>query len=304
MSTYVLDNAAEQTGQRFASLEACYDPVTIRQLQAIGVAHGWSCLEVGAGNGSIARRLTELAAPDGYVVATDIDPRWIDAGHSNIELRRHDIAADELERDTFDLAHARLVLSHLPDRDRAMRRMIESLKPGGWLLIEDFDAHWLRPMAIGEPADIALADTVVHAFRLVLAQSGVDLGYGRRCSPLLRERGLIDVHVDAHIEIAPGGLSLSCDAESEEVALTRVIARRRVRPGFDRWRALRPVIDGQPKGADADTSEFTNHRDPKPASTRRLRLLLRPCQRPEQEPGAGGRLGDEPAVWVRVAGVR
>jgi hypothetical protein len=34
MGTYALDNAAEQTGQRFASLEACYDPVTTRQLRA------------------------------------------------------------------------------------------------------------------------------------------------------------------------------------------------------------------------------------------------------------------------------
>jgi SAM-dependent methyltransferase len=205
MSTYVLDDAAEQTGQRFASLEACYDPVTTRQLQAIGVAAGWSCLEVGAGNGSIARWLADRAAPEGHVVATDINPRWIDAGHPNIELRRHDIVSEELERDTFDLAHARLVLSHLPDRDRALRRMIDSLKPGGWLLIEDFDAYWLSPMAIGKPAEIAFADKVLHAFRQVLEQSGVDLGYGRRCATLLRERGLIDVHVDAHIEIADGG---------------------------------------------------------------------------------------------------
>jgi tRNA A58 N-methylase Trm61 len=85
MNTYVLANAAEQTGRRFASLEACYDPVTIRQLQAIGVADGWWCLEVGAGSGSIARRLAELAGPDGHVVTTDIDPRWIEAGHANIE---------------------------------------------------------------------------------------------------------------------------------------------------------------------------------------------------------------------------
>jgi SAM-dependent methyltransferase len=173
MSTYVLDHAAEQTGQRFASLEACYDPVTIRQLQAIGVVDGWWCLEVGAGSGSIVRRLAELAGPDGHVVATDIDPRWIEAGHANIELRRHDIVAHELEHDTFDLAHARLVLSRVPDRDRALRRMIESLKPGGWLLIEDFDVHWLAPMTMGEPADVALADKVVQAFRLVLERSGV-----------------------------------------------------------------------------------------------------------------------------------
>jgi hypothetical protein len=74
----------------------------------------------------------------------------------------------------------------VPDRDQALRRMIESLKPGGWLLIEDFDAHWLAPMAMSESAEIALADKVMRAFRLVLEQSGVDLGYGRRCSSLLR----------------------------------------------------------------------------------------------------------------------
>jgi SAM-dependent methyltransferase len=235
MSTYVLDNAAEQAGQRFASLEACYDPVTIRQLQAVGVADGWSCLEVGAGSGSIARRLAELAGPDGHVVATDIDPRWIDAGYSNIGVRRHDIVADELERNTFDLAHARLVLSHLPDRDRALGRMIESLKLGGWLLIEDFDAHWLAPLAMGEPAEIALADKVVRAFRLVLERSGVVLGYGRRCSSLLRDRGLIGVHVDAHMEIAAGGspgarlMRSNVEQLSERLAGLGLVSRRDLR---------------------------------------------------------------------------
>jgi hypothetical protein len=72
-------------------------------------------------------------------------------------------------------------------------------------LIEDFDAHWLAPMTMGEPADVALGDKVVRAFRLVLERSGVDLAYGRRCHSLLREQGLVEVHVDAHIELAAGG---------------------------------------------------------------------------------------------------
>lgn len=33
MSSYVFDNAAAPTGQRFAGLQACYDQVTIRQLE-------------------------------------------------------------------------------------------------------------------------------------------------------------------------------------------------------------------------------------------------------------------------------
>jgi SAM-dependent methyltransferase len=204
MSTYVLDDAAEQTGQRFASLEACYDRG--HGSPASGDRCHWRLVVPRGGRGQrLDCPLARRPRCTGWPCRRDRHRSALDrAGHSNIELRRHDVAADELERDTFDLAHARLVLSHLPDRDRALR-MIESLKPGGWLLIEDFDAHWLAPMTMGEPADVAFADKVVRAFRLVLERSGVDLGYGRRCSSLLRERGLIDVHVDAHIAIAPGG---------------------------------------------------------------------------------------------------
>jgi ubiquinone/menaquinone biosynthesis C-methylase UbiE len=75
MSGYVLDNAKEQAGERFASLESCLDVLTTRQLSEIGVAAGWSCLEVGGGGGSIARWLGDRVGPAGQVVVTDINPR-------------------------------------------------------------------------------------------------------------------------------------------------------------------------------------------------------------------------------------
>ncbi len=55
-SRYVFDNAAEQeTRARFAALPRLYDPGTVRHLEALEVADGWRCLEVGASAGSIAR---------------------------------------------------------------------------------------------------------------------------------------------------------------------------------------------------------------------------------------------------------
>ncbi len=143
MAQYVLDNTAAEAEQRFASLESCYDPVTIRQLEEIGVAPGWRCLEVGGGGGSIARWLADRTGPAGGVVVTDINPRWLDADRPSIEMRRHDIVADELEPGAFDLARERLVLQLLPERGQALERMIGAVKPGGWLLIEDFDRGWL-----------------------------------------------------------------------------------------------------------------------------------------------------------------
>ena len=37
MAEYVLDNADRETEQRFASLESCWDPVTIAHFERIGV---------------------------------------------------------------------------------------------------------------------------------------------------------------------------------------------------------------------------------------------------------------------------
>lgn len=205
MSTYIFDNAAAQARRRFAGLEASYDPVTIRQLEQIGVSAGWSCLEIGAGGGSIARWLAGRVTPAGHVVVTDIDPRWFEAGYPNIELRQHDIAADELERDAFDLAHERLVLIHLPERDRALRRMVGALRPGGWLLIEDFDCTWLPLGPHGEPPQAALFTKVVGAQQYLLKRAGLDMAYGRRFHSLLREQGLTDIHVEGHIGVTVGG---------------------------------------------------------------------------------------------------
>ena len=78
MSSYIFDNAAEEpTTQRFASLEALYDPRTIRFLEATGVGPGWRCLEVGGGSGSIAAWLADRVGGAGHVLVTDIDPRFL-----------------------------------------------------------------------------------------------------------------------------------------------------------------------------------------------------------------------------------
>ena len=90
---YVFDNAAErQARERFAALPRIYDPGTIRHLQALGVTAGWRCLEVGAGGGSIALWLAERVGPSGYVLATDLDTRFLEPlARPTLEVRRHDI---------------------------------------------------------------------------------------------------------------------------------------------------------------------------------------------------------------------
>ncbi|GAA2727516.1 hypothetical protein GCM10010360_01090 [Streptomyces nogalater] len=55
------------------------------------------------------------------------------------------MGAEEPLGEGFDLVHARLVLVHVPDPERALRSPITSLRPGGRLLSEDADPA-LQPL--------------------------------------------------------------------------------------------------------------------------------------------------------------
>lgn len=130
--------AAER--RRLELLQARYDPLTMGRLERLGPAAGWSCLEVAAGAGSVARWLADRVGPTGRVVATDLDPRFLDTSlPPNVEVRRHDILTDPLETGTFDLVHCRALLCHLDEPLAALARMAGALRPGGWLLVEDAD---------------------------------------------------------------------------------------------------------------------------------------------------------------------
>ena len=203
-SDYLLENRADEAEQRFDSLSALFNPVTFRHVDMLGIREGWRCWEVGVGGPSVPQWLSERVGPSGDVLATDIDVSW--ASHvagGNIDVRRHDVAADDPPADAFDLVHARLVLIHVPQRDQALRRMAASVRPGGWLLIEDFDPA-MQPYGCPDAygPEQALANKVRAGFRVLLSQRGADLEFGRRLPRLLRDAGLVDVAADAYMPLA------------------------------------------------------------------------------------------------------
>ncbi|MDA4887853.1 methyltransferase domain-containing protein [Streptomyces sp. MS2A] len=200
---YLLDNAQAEAAERFDAFAALFDPTTFRHLQALGVGPGWRCWEVGAGGTSVVSWLAKRVGPTGKVLATDIDTsRVAPAGRPPVEVRVHDVGAKEPPGDGFDLVHARLVLVHVPDRDRALRSMIQSLRPGGRLLVEDADPA-LQPLLCPDEygPEQELANRLRHGFRQLLSRRGADLSYGRRLPRLLREAGLRRVEADAYFPV-------------------------------------------------------------------------------------------------------
>jgi SAM-dependent methyltransferase len=116
------------------------DPGTIDHIKRLGLLTGWRCAEVGAGGASVARWLAARIRQPGRVVAADADTRVLDRfGCEGLEIRRHDILSGPLDADTYDFVHSRLLLARLPDRVLAVKHMVASLRPGGWLLAEDYD---------------------------------------------------------------------------------------------------------------------------------------------------------------------
>ena len=145
-SGYLWDNSSTtEVSQRFEGLEAFYDPATFRYIEELGIGEGWGCLEVGGGGGSVARWLSKKVGRLGHVLVTDINPSFLaglEGDLGNVKVLRPDITdASDLPSRTFDLAHARLVLIHIPEREKALSNMVSTLKPGGWVMVEDFDIY-------------------------------------------------------------------------------------------------------------------------------------------------------------------
>ncbi|MEV1084531.1 methyltransferase [Streptomyces sp. NPDC050211] len=201
---YLLDNRQTEAAERFAAFATLFDPTTFRHLEGFGIGPGWRCWEVGAGGTSVVSWLAKKVGPTGKVVATDIDiSRLTSAARPPVEVRVHDVGADEPPGDGFDLVHARLILVHVPDRERALRSMVKALRPGGRLLIEDADPA-LQPLACPDEygPDQQLANRLRTGFRQLLADRGADLAYGRTLPRLLREAGLRGVEADAYFPVA------------------------------------------------------------------------------------------------------
>jgi SAM-dependent methyltransferase len=186
--------------RRLVALEEGYDPGTVSRLEDLGVDRGWSCLEVGAGAGSITRWLGHRVGTGGEVVAADLDTSFLDVFDTdNVKIRQLDLRSDSLPENRFDLVHTRFVLGHIPERAEILGKLVGALRPGGWLLLEELDSFAWGAI------DSGLHPGVVLAGLAVLERQGFAPRWGREMPALLRDRGLVNVSAVAEAPIVQGG---------------------------------------------------------------------------------------------------
>ena len=130
-----------------------------------------------------------MAGRGAHVTAIDIDTRFVDQlASDSIEVRRVDIHEDELPQAEFDLVHSRLVLEHLADRRPILDRLVATLRPGGWIVIEDYD--WSCFGFEGENPGFSDGAEVILGF---MAKARFERDYGRRVVGDMEAAGLTEL---------------------------------------------------------------------------------------------------------------
>lgn len=199
MTGYVLSNRWEREAERLDALTDGYDGPSLEFCRSAGLCPGARVLEVGPGTGRFAQLLADAVGPSGEVVAVDIDTSLSEALPGRTFTVVHgDLREGQVPDGPFDLVHARLVIGHLPDRAAAIRSLVQRLRPGGWLVIEDFDRVTSLTSYPGRPAYERVAD----AIWAVLGTGSFDGLYGRSLPAALD--GLEDVEAVGAVELLQG----------------------------------------------------------------------------------------------------
>ena len=114
----------------------------LRAMDIAGVAPGWHCADIGAGTGVITELLAKRVTKTGRIYAVDQDPASRDAiadialGHTQVVTLTQSVE-DLTLPEAVDLAWCRFLLLHVWDPITAIAAMVKSVKPGGWLVIEE-----------------------------------------------------------------------------------------------------------------------------------------------------------------------
>jgi SAM-dependent methyltransferase len=183
-----------------------WEPSGRRLLERIGDGRGARAVDIGCGVMGWLRLLSEWVGPHGEVVGTDIDDAMLAAAGQfvtderldNVILGHDDLFTTTLGPSSFDLVHARFVLTPLGRCHEQMNTYVRLLRPSGTLVLEDPDwGSWhFNPPANACEKLIAL---VIEAF----ARWG-DAQAGRKHLDLLHGAGIAgDVRAEV-LALPPG----------------------------------------------------------------------------------------------------
>jgi SAM-dependent methyltransferase len=190
---HYIHGSAPKEQKRLSRLNELLNRACLRELMLQG---NESVLDVGSGLGQFTRDIARVVTPGGRVVGVERDEQQLnearrqaqEANETNlVEWRCGDVLKLPLkpqEWGTFDVAHARFVLEHLREPERAVRQMVAAVRPGGRIMLAD-DDHQIIRLWPEPPGFVKLWQTYMNAYEHL----GCDPFVGRRLASLLHNGG-------------------------------------------------------------------------------------------------------------------
>ncbi|KAJ7695771.1 S-adenosyl-L-methionine-dependent methyltransferase, partial [Mycena rosella] len=122
--------------------------------------------------------------PKAQVFAVDLTSIPASPLPKNLNFQVFDVTQGfPFEEKSFDVVHARFILMHLPNGKDVLERAAKLVKPGGWLVVEDYD---MRSMI--ESSGPAVSH-VITTWIGILQARGADGEIGRKLESIIHNSG-------------------------------------------------------------------------------------------------------------------
>jgi SAM-dependent methyltransferase len=177
-------------------------------LDRFPIRQGARAIEFGCGPQGVLELLSERVGPSGTVVGLEKNEDFVASARTyaatkqltNVEVVQGDARATNLPKESFDLVFCRLVLVNVPRPEQIVEEMVSLLRPGGF--IASYEADYL-PHGCDPPSPAW--SRLFEIFQAYSRAKGVDLFVGRRTHRMLRDVGIVDLHVSPVIHVYPHG---------------------------------------------------------------------------------------------------
>ena len=167
---------------------------SLKHLRKAGIQQGMVVWDVGCGSGAMTMEIASIVGKRGRVYALDISPQQIrcakkkikEAGYENVSFIEGDITQFECsDEQKADIVYSRFILAHLREPEKAIRCMVNLLKPKLGVLSMQEPGNYIGNIVPESPFGQYL-DLVMKTGRAL----GVDYRIGSRLYQICREMSL------------------------------------------------------------------------------------------------------------------